>query len=321
MSPELDAPHAKTPTDQLADQGTPQLLDIHRTKLHSRFFNVYQYGLASDLLKDLERLQLNYDAFSRSGDARSAGYAGWLYWLLYLKGYTQYKPSSRIDDDNVYFLYLTRQYALQDADPTMRTMSAPSRAVERILRRFGDCDRLSEPSTATRFAEQELTPVKIFVRNPPGATDTLKIYRVGWEEPIRARLIDGHHRLFAARLFGVKHVRCLILCEREVIPVIPGTIDHFSLEGSRLMISGWVMPPSANVHCLEIRVQGEVLCRTRLTADNQRANESARRFSFAVDAEVSISSDDSETLDLMVLEDWLPVGRVGVRSSLRAPEL
>jgi len=322
MSVERDHAPARTSAVEAVEQDALQLLDVRRTDLHSRFFNIYQYALASELLHDLQRLQLDYDSFSESREARSEGYSGWLYWLLYLKGYSQYRLNSHVDDENVYYRYLTRQYALQGDDPTLRALSTPSLAVERILRRFADCDHLSEPSTSARFAEQELVPVKVLVRNPPADEDTLRIYRVGSEEPIQARLLDGHHRLFAARLFGVKRIRFVALYESGTVSMVPGNVDHISLEGSRLRMSGWTAPPSANVHCLEVRVRGRTLCRVPLTADGEtRTRESARRFSFAVDADIPILADDLGALDLMVLEDWLPVGRVSVFSMSRAPEL
>jgi hypothetical protein len=117
----------------------------------------------------------------------------------------------------------------------------------------------------------------------------------------------------------VKRVRFVALQESRAISMVPGNVEHISLEDGRLRISGWTAPPSANVHCLEVRARGRILCRAPLTADGGTMKESVRRFSFTVDAEIAIPTDDLEALDLMVLENWLPVGKVDVSATLRAP--
>ena len=294
-------------------KSTTLLLDVRRTDLHSRFFHVFQYEWASELLQDVERIQFDYDAFSKSIDARLFGYGGWLYWLMYLKGYNQYRADSVVTDHNVYYQYLTLRDAALDADPTLRGLSNPEAAIERIRRRYADCDQLGAAATAARFAEEELDPITVFVRVPPAEEDALTIYSFGAFEAMRARLIDGHHRLFAARLFGIQRVRFRVLAEPTSVPEVAGHIDHVSFDGHKLQIRGWATPLSVDVQGVEVRSHGRTICRAPLTLDvNENAAEEEQRFAFVIDTDVSAS--DLGPLDIMLLSDWLPVGRMSLGS-------
>jgi len=302
-------------------------LDVRRTDLHSRFFQQFQYALASELLTDVERLSLDYDAFSGSRDAKG-GYSGWLYWLLFLKGYTQFRSVGAIERANVYFRYLTLHYADHDADPTLRSLSNPTAAIERIGRRFGDCDQLSVPATAKAYAEKKLAPVQIYVRTPPTAEDVIVLRTVDAAEPIRARLVDGHHRLFAARLFGITRLRYRLRVEHPV-PDMPGNIDHFSVHGTRLRLRGWVAPVPRDVHCLEVRWRDRTVCRARLSprrVETAEAPDLAHGYKcdFDIDEQVTAAAyGHPELLDLMLLVDWLPIARLtinfGQRTAAAAP--
>lgn len=294
--------------------GAGRLLDVRRTDLHTRFFQTYQYPVASELLYDIEHLQLDQDAFAASVDARRYGYSGWLYWLMYLKGYTQYKATGVIDGDNVYYKYLTLRYAVQGADPTMRSLSTSPTAIERILRRFLDCDQLSEPGNATRYAQEQLAAVTAFVRSPRADEDTLGLYEINSSEPIWARLVDGHHRLFAARLFGVKFLRFETLVEPTSVPEVSGEVEHIDLKGSRLRMTGWISSPFRDVHCVEVRSNSRTICRAPLTLATEASlstpEENGHRFTFVLDDHVSTLGDGQDALDVMVLRNWLPVGKL-----------
>jgi hypothetical protein len=291
-----------------------RFLDVRRTDLHQRFFQTYRYRLASEILEDIERLPLDQDAFGRSADARSYGYSGWLYWLMYLKGYTQYAATGSIMDDNVYYRYLTLRYAAQDADPTMRSLTDPLIARERIARRFSDCDRLIDGGGSGEDVDPSLPALTAFVRSPPAEEDTLKLFEVGAGQPILARLMDGHHRLFAARLFGVKRLGLVVHTESTVVPDLAGKVDCIGIPGDRLAINGWVESPSSHSHCVELRSGEHTICRAPLgssaVALSDATREGAHRFTFSIDVATSAFAKRPLHFDIMVLENWLPVGKL-----------
>ncbi len=289
------------------------MLDVRRTDLHSRFFHVFQYGFASELLDDLERLPLDHLSFARSLDARRSHYGGWHYWLLYLKGYTQYRAEDTVDADNVYLRHLTLGLTSKGVDPTLRSTPAPA-ITEMILRRFGDCDRLSRPATARQFAMHELAPVKAFVRTPPSAEDTLLLYSVDSPEPTRARLVDGHHRLFAARLFGVEWLRFRVVTEPETVPEVSGQTRLLELADDKLRIHGWLAPPAVSVQVVELRCDGRTIGRAPVEAlaHAEIVSEEPRHYTFSIDVDKPLV-DGVTTLDVMALSDWLPVGLLPVR--------
>jgi hypothetical protein len=285
------------------------MLDVRRTDLHSRFFHVFQYEFAGELLDDLERLPIDHSTFGRSLDSRQLHYGGWHYWLLYLKGYTQYRRSGAIDNTNVYLQHLTLGPAAQRADRALHS-AQPEAVVEMILRRFADCDRLGSPTIAPQFAKNELTPVKAFVRNPPSAEDTLILYRIQSSEPTRARLVDGHHRLFAARLFGVEQVRFQVVAEPDEVPEMPGRVACVDL-GQIMRMQGWLELATADAQLVEVRSGGRTVGRAPLTTLAPRPDADRSRVGFSLDIDVS-TLDDPGALQVMVLSDWLPVGTVHV---------
>ncbi|MGY1643918.1 hypothetical protein ACI782_22650 [Geodermatophilus sp. SYSU D00703] len=289
------------------------MLDVRRTDLHSRFFHVFQYRFASELLEDLEQLQLDHFSFGRSLDAQRSHYGGWHYWLLYLKGYTQYQALGTVDADNVYLRHLARGLTAQSVDPTLRSSSAPA-VTEMILRRFRDCDRLSRPATARQFAANELAPVTAFVRTPPSVEDMLTLYSVDSPEPTRARLVDGHHRLFAARLFGVKRLRFRVVMEPATVPAVPGETRVLELADNKLRIHGWLSPRSAAVQVVELRCDGRTIGRApvEVLASAGLDSEGPRHYEFSIDVDNPIV-DGITSVDVMALSDWLPVGRLPVR--------
>ena len=291
-----------------------EYIDVRRTDVHHRFFHVFQYATADELLTDLERLPLDYHAFSRSSDARWFGYSGWLYWLLYLKGYTQYRSVGGIDDQNVYLQYLTLGYAAQDADPNMRLLSSSSVAIERIQRRFADCDEFGSPATSIGFAEEVLEPITLFVRDPPAEEDTLAIHMKNSANVISARLIDGHHRLFGARLFGVERLGFRMMMEDPAVPEVPSHIEQLSIDDGRLMIRGWTALQISDVQCIEVRAENRTLCRAPIAAktelDSPIVAAGEYIFAFHVDAHVTSSLLGIDILDVMILVDWMPVAKV-----------
>ncbi|MGY1688888.1 hypothetical protein [Geodermatophilus sp. SYSU D01105] len=290
----------------IEDQISTRMLDVRRTDLHSRFFHVFQYRFASELLDDLAELPIDHSAFGRSLDSRQLHYGGWHYWLLYLKGYAQYRRAGAIDQSNVYLHHLTRGHAPERGDPILHS-AQPEEVTQMISRRFADCDRLGSPAVAREFARHELTPVKAFVRTPPSTEDTLTLFSTESPEPTRARLVDGHHRLFAARLFGVEQVRFEVVVEPDAVPEIPGQITCVDLGDNTVRMQGWLEPPTTGAQLVELRWKGRTIGRAPLTTPAPTPHPNRPRVrGFSVDIEPS-SVDSIGTVEVMVLSDWLPV--------------
>lgn len=293
-----------------------RLLDVRRTDLHSRFYDMFLYDLASELLDDIRRLPVDANTFALSRDARRYGYSGWVYWLIYLKGYTQYRTCGAVAESNAYYMYVVSNEA-SAADPTLSASVSPSSLAHRISRRFTDCDEFSEPASGSRFAEEVVRPITVFTRVRRAEDDLLGIYPEGSTDPIWARLVDGHHRLFAARLFGIKRIRFTVLVEAESVPEVPGHIEHISRVGERLQISGWLEVMGFAAQAIEVRSAGRAVCRAPLSSDRlivsaDAAFASRRRYAFSVEANLP-GANAFDLLEIVLLSDWLPVGRLVVR--------
>lgn len=278
---------------------------------------MFLYDLASELLDDIGRLPVDYDAFALSRDARRFGYSGWVYWLIYLKGYTQYRTSGVVEESNAYYRYLASNEGL-GGDPTLSAANSPSALSNRISRRFADCDELSEPTSGSQFAEQNVHPVTVFTRPRRAEDDLLSVYPDASIEPIWARLVDGHHRLFAARLFGVRRMRFTVLVEAESVPLVTGHIEQITLVGGRLRISGWVELMGFAAQAVEVRSGGRAVGRAPLSSDRQipltdAALAPTGRYFFSIEADIMGGGTELDSLEIMILSDWLPVGRLVVR--------
>jgi len=194
-------------------------VDVDRTCLQAKFFSTFQYDSTADLLAAVQEQPINLAAMAQNRDLRLDVYSGWSYWLLYLKGYLQYRLSGAIGRGNIYFDYLMEYYIPRSHDAGLcETLTNSTAVIQRIAQRFQDLERLDPEVAKGRQQADQLAPIRISLTDPaPPEWLALCIWEPGARSPLRAALVDGWHRLFAAKLFGAKQVRCEIV-EIEMIP-------------------------------------------------------------------------------------------------------
>jgi hypothetical protein len=116
-------------------------IDVSRTGLQDRFFHNFEFDTADELLAALAGMEIDLATMARSHDLRREAYSGWVYWLLYLKGYIQYTESGKVGSGNVYFDFLTKFYCELGHDHGLwQELGEPGKVAERVVRRFPDID-------------------------------------------------------------------------------------------------------------------------------------------------------------------------------------
>lgn len=194
-------------------------IDVDRTCLQAKFFSMFQYDSAADLLAAVREQPINLAALAENRDLRVEVYSGWSYWLVYLKGYLQYRLTGAIGRGNVYYDYLTEYYIPRSHDAGLcETLTNSTGVIQRISQRFQDLERLDPQVAKGRQQGHQLAPIRISLTDPPPPEWlALQLWEPGSSVPLLAALVDGWHRLFAAKLFGAKQVRCEIV-DIEMIP-------------------------------------------------------------------------------------------------------
>ena len=304
---------------QQSDFDVPmRYVDVRRTGLHDRFFFTFQFDTANELLDAVAGMQIDLPTLARCHDLRRM-YNGWLYWFLYLKGYIQYTESGTVGNGNVYFDYLTRFYVGQDHDPGLRREVDDSHVVvERVVRRVRDVDLFRKnPVAGPNSWRDEVAPVRIIVSDPP-PDNPLLVYEVGSDSPLNARLLDGWHRLFSARLFGIVHFPCIVEHENRQLSHVRGNIEDFSFDGRRLVIRGWcITGVDRHTDAVEVRVGQRTIGRSDITdrcgmKDSFGAALSTERLDFEIDCECCLPTNELIRFDILLLRDWVPVSAMVV---------
>ena len=120
-------------------------LDVQRTSLQKTFFETFSFDTPADLVSTVDAMQLDVETISRSRDARELVYSGWVYWLLFLKGYLDYTKTGEQAAGNIFYDYLTRYYGAtsgRTGDRGVRQLlDSPGEATEMVSRRFEDMER------------------------------------------------------------------------------------------------------------------------------------------------------------------------------------
>jgi hypothetical protein len=181
-------------------------IDVKRTCLQERFFSNFLFDSAEDLLAAVAGMEIDVNSMMRNRDLYGLGYSGWVYWLLYVKGYLQYGETGVISEDNTYYEYLMKYYFPLAYDPGLSWLAAdPLAANDRVARRFRDLDLFRNHAARNPSELGKVAPVRVFVSDPPSPeTYKLPIYESGSDTPLMADLVDGWHRLFSAKLFGIE---------------------------------------------------------------------------------------------------------------------
>ncbi len=302
------APSAQGPSSQ----ESTGYIDVARTSLQKRFFSTFEFDSTDELLAAVAGMQIDLATIARSRDFER-GYSGWLYWLIYLKGYLQYAESGMIGSPNIYFDYLMNYYIPRaQKGGLLRQLADPQMVVERVARRFRDVDFFRKHVGEDQSWLNEVAPVRIIASDPP-PDNPLLIYEVGSDTLLKARLIDGWHRLFSARLFGVQKLRYEVNKEDRQLNHIRGNIEHFSFDGRRLVIRGWCIKADRQIHAVEVRVGGRTIARGDTTnrSDVKDLFEKiphAERSGFAIDCDCYLPTDEFICFKVLPLNNWLPVG-------------
>ena len=130
----------------------------------------------------------------------------WIYWVLYIKGYLQYKDDGTISSGDLYYNYLTAHFPYAYDPGLIPTLADPAATTERIALQFRDFDLLRNCAAHNPGEVEGVDPVIMVLLPdpPPKEGDAMIVYEVGLGAPLLASITDGYHRLFLANLFSVR---------------------------------------------------------------------------------------------------------------------
>jgi hypothetical protein len=162
-------------------------------------------------------MEIDLDAVAYCHDLANHVVGGWVYWVLYIKGYLQYKDTGTIAEGNVYYDYLTKYFGPRAHDPELvRRLANPPTSTELVARQFRDFDFFRSHVTHEPEEAGRINPITVVISDPSlSADDTMIVYEVGSDAPLLASIIDGYHRLFLARLFMVERLPCKVIEEGD----------------------------------------------------------------------------------------------------------
>jgi predicted RNA methylase len=203
-------------SQQVASYPVNRYIDGRKTPLSDKFFSTWNFDSAQDLLAAIAGMELDVDTVARCHDLARDVLGGWVYWVLYIKGYLQHKSTGTIGQGNTYYDYLTKYFGPRAHDPSLvRILADPTAATELVARRFEDFDLFRDHAAHDPSEAVHIDPITVVLSNPPpNEDDAMVVYEVGSDAPLLAIIIDGYHRLFLARLFSVERLPCRILEEK-----------------------------------------------------------------------------------------------------------
>jgi methyltransferase family protein len=199
---------------QRGTQADMRSIDVGRTPWYDRFFKRFERPSVEELLTEIDTMDVAVDELVENGDLASNDLAGWVYWLVYLKGALQAQREP-IGGANVYYALLERHWK---NDPgRAKDLTDPERLSALVSRRFHDFDLFRAGPDAMR----KTAPIQLVVTDgPPAAVanrGVKRVYEAGNEVPIESSVIDGYHRLFLARLFGHKSIPCDFVAQQDAL--------------------------------------------------------------------------------------------------------
>jgi 2-polyprenyl-3-methyl-5-hydroxy-6-metoxy-1,4-benzoquinol methylase len=289
-------------------------IDVDRTNLQKRFFSTFLFDSSEELLAAVAGMHVDLHTIAQSRDSKEYGADGWVYWLLFTKGYLQYAETGAIGPGNVYYDYLVNFYLQQGHNPSMRShLSASHMATERVARRFRDCDLFRNHTTQGPDSALDVAPIRVTVSDPP-AKLAYQFYETGSDTPLAITAIDGWHRLFSSRLYGIEKLRCEVVPEHLHSKPIRGAIEHFSFDGRRLVIRGWWLKADEPIYNFEVRVGATTVARNIPLTQRIDVKElfeeipHAQNSGFFVECEHNSPADVPIRFDIIGMQDILPVG-------------
>jgi hypothetical protein len=270
--------------------------------LHARFFTTFDFEKLDDLLYAVKTTDVDLGAMGRN-EVVHAGYRGWLYWFMFLKGYMEYLERGAVRDDNTFCRYLTDYHLPNSREPGVDYRHVTTAAE----RRFDDLQRMSAAPDAD-VADLHLNPVRVTVGELPPPSP-LRV-RLASGESVFASLVDGWHRIFSATVAGVPTLPALLVYE-EYLPV-RGRVEYYESGEEMIRIDGWCLSSDSEWQFMELRADGRALDRVPPIGRPDVARNfptiphaGASGFSFAC----ALPSNAS-TLELLPMRGWLPLGRL-----------
>ena len=287
-------------------------LDVPRTRLHKRFFATFPFDSSLDIIAALGGMEFRLDLLAKSEDLSRYGADGWMYWALFVKGYTQFRATGEVGPGNAYFDYLTSYYVQQGHNPgIVGELSVPSRGAERVLRRYADFARLQEQASGETNVES-VSPVRATVSDPP-SEPPYYFYEVGGGTGIPVRAIDGWHRLFSASLADIRTIKCELVPEHLSTRILRGELESVRLEDKRIALEGWFLHPREQVFAYEVRVGRKTVGRGVPTRRRDIAAAfpqvaHAEASGFAIECAWPLDAHELGVIDVVGLQDIFPVG-------------
>lgn len=293
-----------------------RVLDIPRCELHSGFFSRATFDSLAEYLEFARLHPLDLAEASQIPDLHESPYSGFTYWLIHLRGYADYLQAGGVDRDNTYVRYLIEYYAPQCQDPGLAAdFSNVDLVLGRVRNRYAGFDFFREHEG--RDVGGQVLPIRAIVSHPPPREPNV-LSEIGSETPIEARLVDGWHRLFAGRVCSVRGMRCEVIEESADVVEMPGVIEQGSIIDGRVLLSGWCVAPD-EVTVVELRAGTEMLARSPMSLRPDVRSHfpqvlHAGTSGYCIDQQVSPADLESEPLTLLALCDWLPIGRIRIRT-------
>jgi len=199
-------------------ESTPDIrpIDVARTPWYDRFYGRFGTSPAETLLNTISEMEIDVDELAGNGDLASNDLAGWVYWLVYLKGALQASGGASTGSQNAYYSLLEKHWK---NDPRRANdLSDADRLSTLVCSRFQDFELFRGDPDAPKKVE----PIQLIVTDGPPVPlptqDVKRIYSVGSEVPVETTVIDGYHRLFLARLFGLKEMPGDFVAGADAIP-------------------------------------------------------------------------------------------------------
>ena len=182
-------------------------IDPLKTPWYDRFFEAWAFDSPQELFRALSGFTLKLRPWSRSQDLRRSGLSGWVYWVLYLRGYLQYLDEYDVTLHNLYLQYLVEYFGPQGHDPGLKSLLADrTRARARVILRYEEIGRF-ERFDVGRDTTLEVDPITLVVGGDGSSRDkVLHLSKSG--VALLPGCVDGYHRLFLGRLFGLAALPC-----------------------------------------------------------------------------------------------------------------
>jgi SAM-dependent methyltransferase len=278
------------------------IVDVNRTRPHASFFAAFGDRTGDELL----------EAVAGPPPDPIAGNPRYEHWLYYLRGYRDFLRSGRIGPGNPYYDHLVHE---AETDPSLaRPLRDPASAVEYVTRQFRDLRRFQE-GAGDPGAGRDMKPIRGLAGDRKSPSELVLVDTEG-NRVFMAR-VDGWHRLFAARTFGIPALPCEIYEGADPGPV-RGSVDSIHVTDAQMQFSGWCLDPERRIDRAELssrgrRLAGAVMSPRVDVRDAFPHVPHAADSGFAFEADVAGVAQDTDGIrafEVTGFDEFLPVGRM-----------